>query len=152
MHEPTVSDFGLLKRILRYIKGTLHMGLYLRKSSNLSLSAYCDSDHAGCKKTRRSTTGFCVLLGPNLISWSARRQETVSNSSTKAEYRALTATAHEITWLSFLLRDLKISQQFPTLLQCDNLSTVYLSTNPALHKRSKHFDTDFHYIREQVAL
>ncbi|XP_019086346.1 PREDICTED: uncharacterized protein LOC109126899 [Camelina sativa] len=152
MHEPTVSDFAFLKRILRYIKGILHMGIYIKRSSNLSLSAFCDSDHAGCKKTRQSTTGFCILLGPNMISWSARRQETVSNSSKKVEYRALTATAHEITWLSFLLRDLQVSQQFPTLLRCDNLSAVYLSANPALHKRSKHFETDFHYIREQVAL
>ncbi|XP_019092302.1 PREDICTED: uncharacterized protein LOC109129119 [Camelina sativa] len=152
MHEPTISDFGLLKRILRYIKGTIQMGLSIKKSFNLSLSAFCDSDHSGCKKTRRSTSGFCILLGPNLISWSARRQETVSHSSTEAEYRALTDTAHEITWLSFLLRDLRISQQFPTLLQCDNLSAVDLSTNPALHKCSKHFDTDFHYIWEQVAL
>ena len=152
MHSPTISDFGLLKRILRYIKGTITMGFHIRKDSNLLLSGYCDSDWAGCKETRRSTTGFCTILGKNLISWSAKRQQTVSNSSTEAEYRALTALAKEVTWLSFLLRDLGILQSQPTLLQCDNLSAVYLSTNPALHSRSKHFDTDYHYIREQVAL
>lgn len=152
MHAPTIADFGLLKRILRYIKGTIDMGLHIRKDNNLSLSAYCDSDYAGCRETRRSTSGICIFLGPNLISWSAKRQQTVSKSSTEAEYRSLTATAQEITWLSFLLRDLGISQSHPTLLQCDNLSAVYLSANPALHNRSKHFDTDYHYIREQVAL
>lgn len=109
MHAPTVVDFGLLKRVLRYIKGTIHMGLSIKKNENLSLVAYSDSDYAGCKETRRSTTGFCTLLGSNLISWSAKRQETVLKSSTEAEYRALTAVARELTWLSFLLRDLGIN-------------------------------------------
>ena len=152
MHSPTQTDFGLLKRILRYIKGTLHLGLHIKKDRGLVLSAYCDSDWAGCKETRRSTTGFCTLLGPNLISWSAKRQPTVSRSSTEAEYRALCSTAQETTWISFLLRDLGVAQPCSTVLRCDNLSAVYLSANPALHNRSKHFDTDFHYIREQVAL
>lgn len=76
----------------------------------------------------------------------------MSRSSTKAEYRALCSTAHKIAWISQLLRDLNISQPHATMLLCDNLYAVYLSMNPALHKRSKHFDTDWHYIREQVAL
>lgn len=152
MHAPTVADFGFLKRILRYIKGTQHLGLHVNKLTTLQLSVYCDSDWAGCKETRRSTTGFCTLLGPNLLSWSAKRQAMVSRSSTEAEYRALGATAQEIAWISFLLRDLGISQPHATMLLCDNLSAVYLSANPAMHKRSKHFDTYFHYIREQVAL
>ena len=152
MHLPTVSNFGLLKRILRYIKGTLGMGLPIKRNSELAVSGYSDSDWAGCKSTRRSTTGFCILLGSNLISWSAKRQPTVSNSSTEAEYRALTYAAREITWISLLLRDLGVSQYRPTQVFYDNLSAVYLSSNPALHNRSKHFDTDYHYIREQVAL
>ena len=152
MHSPTVSDFGLLKRILRYLKGTTTLGLHIRKDKCMSLLTYYDSDWAGCQQTRRSTTGFCTFLGSNLVSWSAKRQETVSRSSTEAEYRALCETPQEITWMSQLLRDLKVPQPHATLLLCDNLSAVYLSTNPALHKRSKHFDTDYHYIREQVAL
>lgn len=152
MHAPTDADFCFLKRILWYIKGTATLGLHIRKDSAMQLSAFCDSDWAGCKETRRSTTGFCTLLGPNLISWSAKRQPTVSRSSTEAEYRALGATAQEITWISFLLRDIGLHQPQSTLLLCDNLSAVYLSTNPAMHKRSKHFDTDYHCIREQVAL
>lgn len=128
------------------------MGLHIRRDNDLKLTAYCDSDWSGCKETKRSTTGLCTLLGPNLISWSAKRQDTVSSSSTEAEYRALATTTREITWISFLLRDLGIEQLGPTLLQCDNLSAIYLSANPTLHKRSKHFLNDWHFIREQVAL
>ena len=152
MHAPTVTDFGLLKRILRYIKGTLMLGLHIRKNQLLVLNAYSDSDWAGCKETRRSTTGLCTLLGQNLISWSAKRQATVSKSSTEAEYRALTSAAQDLTWLSVLLRDLNVPQYRLIILHCDNLSAVYLNANPALDSRSEHFNTDFHYIREQVVL
>ncbi|KAL9308946.1 putative FBD domain-containing protein [Arabidopsis thaliana] len=131
MHLPTVSDFGLLKRILRYIKGTLGMGLPIKRNSELVVSGYSDSDWAGCKSTRRSTTGFCILLGSNLISWSAKRQPTVSNSSTEAEYRALTYAAREITWISLLLRDLgKLSNSLLTYSRlingCSVLEELYI--------------------------
>lgn len=147
-----MGDFGLLKRILRYIKDTITLGVQIHKDKDLVLMGYSDSDWAGCKETRRSTTGFCILLGSNLISWSAKRQPTVAKSSTGAEYRALTAAAQELKWISTLVKDLNIPQFSPTILHCDHLSAVYLSANPAMHNRSKHFDTDFHYIREQVGL
>ncbi|XP_019091092.1 PREDICTED: uncharacterized protein LOC109128703 [Camelina sativa] len=152
MHSPTESDFGLLKRILRYLRGTSKMGLHLYKNSPLHLVSYSDSDYAGCKDTRRSTFGFCVLLDTNIVSWSAKRQPTVSRSSTEAEYHALASTASELTWTASVLRDLSISQSYAALLHYDNLSAVHLSANPVLHNRSKHFDIDYHYVREQVAL
>lgn len=89
MHAPTVTDFTHLKRILCYIRGTKAYDIYLYKCSPLSLIAYSDSDWAGCRNTRRSTTGFCALLGSSLVSWCAKRQSTVSRSSTEAEYMAL---------------------------------------------------------------
>lgn len=82
MHAPTMTDFGLLKRILRYIKGTLELGLHIRKDQVLVLSSFSDSDWAGCRDSRRSTTGVCTFLGQNLVSWSAKRQPTVAKSST----------------------------------------------------------------------
>lgn len=106
MHAPTVSDFGLLKRTLRYVKGTLKAGLPIVKEQNLLLTAFCDSDWSGCKDTRRSTAGFCIFLGSTILSWSAKRQDSVSHSSTEAEYRSLTSTARELTWIANLLRDL----------------------------------------------
>lgn len=142
----------MLKRILRYLRGTLQLGINITHDSDLNLKAYSDSDWAGCKETRHSITGFCTLLGSNLISWSAKRQPTVSHSSTEAEYRALALTASELTWISSILQDLNIAQPHPAKLFCDNLSAVYLTANLVLHSRSKHIDVDYHYIRERVAL
>lgn len=152
MHAPTVSDFNLLKRILRYLRGTTAYGVNINKNSTLVVSAFSDADWAGCKDTRRSTTGFCTYLGSNAVSWSAKRQSTVSRSSTEAEYRALAETSAELTWLASLLRDIGIPQTGPAVLYCDNLSAVHLTVNPAFHARSKHFETDWHYTRERVAL
>ncbi|XP_019082679.1 PREDICTED: uncharacterized protein LOC109125489 [Camelina sativa] len=97
MHEPSVSDFNLLKCILRYIKGTTTMGISFDIYSDSNLTAYSDSDYIGCEKSSRSTGGFCTFLGRNMISWSSRKQETVSKSSTEAEYRAMSETASKIT-------------------------------------------------------
>lgn len=103
MHSPTISNFSMLKRILRCIRGTTMYGLHLFKDSSLSLSAFNDSDWAGCCDTRRSTKGFYALLGSNVVSWCAKRQPTVSRSSTEAEYIALAQTACELTgrWLTY---------------------------------------------------
>jgi hypothetical protein len=80
MHAPYDSHFSLIKRIIRYVKGTLDHGLTLHRSSSHTLLAYSDADWAGCPDTRRSTSGYCMYLGDNLISWSSRRQTTVSRS------------------------------------------------------------------------
>ncbi|KAG7584280.1 Reverse transcriptase RNA-dependent DNA polymerase [Arabidopsis suecica] len=152
MHIPSVSDFNLLKRVLRYLKGTLKMGLYLTSETDYTPRAYCDSDHAGCKQTRRSTGGFCTFLGSNIISWSAKRQPTVARSSTEAEYRCVSDTAAELSWIGALMKEIGLPQTNIPEIYCDNLSAVYLSANPVLHTRSKHFATHFHYAREMVAM
>jgi hypothetical protein len=103
MHAPRSSHLNLVKRIIRYIKGTLDLGTQIIPSSPSSLIAYSDADWAGCPDTRRSTTGFCVFLGDNLISWSAKRQLTVSRSSAEAEYRAVAHVVAESCWIRQLL-------------------------------------------------
>uniref|UniRef100_M4DMN8 Integrase catalytic domain-containing protein n=1 Tax=Brassica campestris TaxID=3711 RepID=M4DMN8_BRACM len=151
MHKPTMADFHLLKRVLRYIKGTITMGLHFYSDSDSSLKAFCDSDWAGCSETRRSTGGFCTMLGTNLISWSAQKQDSVSRSSTEAEYRCLSDTAAELSWIADVLQELGSAPKKPAEVFCDNLSAVHLTANPVLHKKSKHFATHYHYAREQVA-
>lgn len=96
MHSPTVSDFDLLKRILRYVRGTTDMGINFTKETDCVVRAYSDSDWGGCPSTHRSTRGFCTFLGSNLISWSSLKQPSVSRSSTEAEYRSLSQTATEL--------------------------------------------------------
>lgn len=152
MHEPTQSDFTLLKRLLRYIRGTSSFGIHISKSVLLDVSAFSDSDWVGCKETRRLTTGFCTYLGDNLVSWSAKKQTTVSRSSTEAKYRAMAETCAELTWIAFLLCDVHLLQSRPAVLKCDNLSAVQLTINPSFHARTKHFETDWHYTRERVAI
>ena len=149
---PSVSDFTLLKRILRYVKGTYEMGISISATANSTMICYSDSDWAGCPETRRSTGGFCSFLGSNIISWSAKRHETVSKSSTEAEYRTMSLAASEVAWLQNLVNVMGLQQTVTPLMLCDNLSAVCLTANPRFHKRTKHFEVDFHYVRERVAL
>lgn len=152
MHSPSVADFSNLKRILRYVKGTLQYGINLTGDTDFTIRAYSDSDWSRCKDTSRSTGGFCTFLGKNIISWSAKKHPTVSRSSTEAEYRTMSYAAEELKWLSCLLGEMGLSQTVPPELYCDNMSACYLTANPTQHNRTKHFDNDFHYVRERVAL
>ncbi|XP_075666058.1 uncharacterized protein LOC142635884 [Castanea sativa] len=151
LHSPTEDHFLAVKRILCYVKGTLHFGLNFRSSTTPgALVAYSDADWAGCPDTRRSTSGYSIYLGNNLVSWSAKKQPTVSRSSCESEYRALALTAAELLWLMHLLRDLKVSLSQQPLLLCDNKSAIFLSSNPVSHKRAKHVELDYHFLRELV--
>ena len=152
MHAPRDTHWALVKRILRYIRGTTAMGLTLTASPDTSLVAYSDADWAGCPDTRRSTSGYCVYLGPSLISWSSKRQPTVSRSSAEAEYRAVANAVAECSWLRQLLQELLYEVTKATLVYCDNVSAVYLAANPVHHRRTKHIELDIHFVREHVAL
>jgi hypothetical protein len=114
------------------------------------VSAFSDADWAGCPDDRRSTRGFAVFLGSNLISWSARKQPTVSRSSTEVEYKALANAAAEVMWVQKLLSELKIPHPKVARLWCDNLGAKYLTKNPVFHARTKHVEIDFHFVCEQV--
>ncbi|GJU27803.1 retrovirus-related pol polyprotein from transposon TNT 1-94 [Tanacetum coccineum] len=151
LHAPTDAHFQSVKRILRYVKGTITYGLIFRRPHSNSILGYSDADWARCIETRRSTYGYSIFLGGNLVSWSAKKQPTVSRSSCESEYRAMANTAAEIIWITHLLRELHaLPPDRPTLL-CDNKSALFMSQNPVSHKRAKHIDLDYHFVRELVA-
>ncbi|XP_022008513.1 uncharacterized mitochondrial protein AtMg00810-like [Helianthus annuus] len=134
MHAPREPHFQYLKRILRYLKGTSEHVFHIRPSPSLKITAYSDADWEGCPDSRRSTSGYCVFLGENLISWPSKRQHTVSRSSAEAEYHGVANTAAETSWVRNLLLELHIPTREATIIFCDNVSDVYLSDNPVQHQ------------------
>ncbi|XP_071715239.1 uncharacterized protein [Rutidosis leptorrhynchoides] len=147
-HDPT--QYRSLVGALQYVKGTLSYGLSFLHASSPNVLGYSDADWARCIETRRSTYGYSIFLGGNLVSWSAKKQPTVARSSCESKYRAMANTAAEILWLTHLLRELHVLPYgHPTLL-CDNCSAIFLSRNPFSHKRAKHIDIDYHFVRELV--
>jgi len=151
MHDPREPHLAALKRILRYVRGTLHLGLLLRPSPATDLVVYTDADWAGCPDTRKSTSVYTVFLGDNLVSWSSKRQNTVSRSNAEAEYRAVANGVAEASWPRQLLLELHAPLRRATLVYCDNISAVYMSSNPVQHQRTKHIEIDLHFVREKVA-
>jgi len=152
IHDPREPPLAALKRILRYIRGTLDLGLLLRPSTATDLVVYTNADWAGGPDTRKSTSGYAVFLGDNLISWSSKRQNTVSRSNAEAKYRAVANGVAEATWLRQLLLELHAPLRCATLVYCDNISAVYITSNPVQHQRTKHIEIDLHFIRERVAI
>jgi hypothetical protein len=152
MHDAREPHLTAMKRILRYLRGTPDFGLLLRRLSSSGLVVYTDADWAGYPDTRHSTSGYAVFLGDNLVSWSAKRQTVVSHSNIEAEYRAVTNCVAEATWLRQLLHELQAPPSRCTLVYCDNINVVYLSTNPVQHQRTKHVEIDLHFVREKVAI
>ncbi|KAM1340841.1 hypothetical protein ACFX2H_039173 [Malus domestica] len=150
MAQPTDLHMFLVKRILRYIQGTIGYGLQYTKSKEFNITAYSDSDWAADINTRRSITGFVVYLGTNPISWQSKKQSTVSRSSTEAEYKALAHCAADVFWIRSVFKDIHQYILVPPSLYCDNLSALALSSNPVFHSKIKHLDTYYHFVREKV--
>jgi hypothetical protein len=151
MQSPSSSHWVAVKRILRYLKGTLSHGITLKLATSFILHAYSDADWADSLDDCKSTTGFCVYLGPNLISWGSKKQPTVARSSTEAEYKALAVTSSEVMWLQYLLAELQASLISPPVLWCDNIGASFLASNPMINARTKYMEVDYHFVRERVA-
>jgi hypothetical protein len=149
MHKPSPAHLVAAKCILRYLKGTLDRGL-LFQLGPFALTAFTDADWAGDPCDRRSTSGIVVFLGNNPITWLAKKQHTVSRSSTEAEYRSLASGAAELAWIRQVLCDLGLFLPSAPLIWCDNTSALALASNPVFHGRTKHIEVDYHFIRERV--
>uniref|UniRef100_A0A803NJ32 Polyprotein n=1 Tax=Cannabis sativa TaxID=3483 RepID=A0A803NJ32_CANSA len=152
LKSPTINHWNACKRILRYVKGTPHLSLHFRPSTLLNLEGYSDADWPASLDDRKSTSGYCIFLGGNLINWSSRKQKVVARSLTESEYRALASAATELVWINSLMSELGLTlHKTPPVLWCDNQSAQSLALNPIFHTRTKHIELDVHYIRDQIS-
>lgn len=152
MEGPNKEHWTAIKRIVRYIAGTLNYGIKLKKGGNceLSLLGYTDSDCSGDLVHRKSTSGILFFLGSNPVTWSSQKQKVVALSSCEAEYIAAALGVCQGVWLSTLLADIMKEEVKKFSLLIDNKSAIELSKNPVYHDRSKHIDTRYHYIRDCI--
>ncbi|KAJ9557913.1 hypothetical protein OSB04_012527 [Centaurea solstitialis] len=147
--DPRDSHLSAVKRILRYLKGTPDFGLWYPKDSGFELIAYTDSDHAGCKLNRKSTSGACQFLGDKLVSWSSRKQNCVSLSTAEAEYVAAACCCSQVLWMKTQLADFGYTMH-RILIYCDSKSAIQITANPVQHSRTKHIDIRYHFIKDHV--
>ena len=117
---------------------------------SLEVTGYSDADWAGCPMDRRSTSGYCVFLGGNLVSWKSKKQTVISRSSAEAEYRAMANVAGELQWIRMLLAEIGLPMTGSSTLCCDNQSAIHIASNPVFHERTKHIEVDCHFVREKV--
>ena len=148
--NPKESHLSSVKRILRYLKHTPSIGLWYPKGASFLLLGYSDSDFAGCRVDRKSTSGGCHLLGRSLVSWSSKKQNSVALSTAEAEYIAAGACCAQILYMKQTLLDFGVHLENVPLL-CDNESAVKIANNPVQHSRTKHIDIRHHFLRDHVA-
>ncbi|XP_019181389.1 PREDICTED: uncharacterized protein LOC109176413 [Ipomoea nil] len=142
----------------RRLVGALHYLTITRPDLAYAVNRLCQFmhsptvDHWGLLKRvlRKSTSGYAVFLGSNLISWLSRKQRTVARSSIEAEYKPLADVSAEVTWVVSLLRELGMHTGKPSTLWCDNLGATYLCANPVFHAGTKHVEIDYHFVRDKV--
>ena len=149
MSAPTDAHMKEVYHLLRYLKATSEHGILLAKNSDFHIRAYCDSDWGSCPNSRKSVTGFAIMLGNSLISWKSKKQGVVARSTAEGEYRAMATTCCELTWLLALLRDLTVKPPLPMHLFCDNQAALYIVKNLVFHEQTKHIEVDCHYVRDQ---
>jgi hypothetical protein len=147
--DPKESHLIAVKRIFRFLKGTPNLGIWYPKDTGFDLTGYTDSDYAGCRIDRKSTSGSCQFLGRRLISWYSKKQHSVSTSTAEAEYIAAGSCCAQILWIRNQLNDYGlVLNKIPIF--CDNTSAIAISNNPVQHSRTKHIDIRYHFIREHV--
>jgi hypothetical protein len=147
--SPRTSHRQTVKRIFRYLQSAPGLGLRYYSSSTISLHGFSDADFAGCRVERKSTSGTCQFLGSSLVSWSSRKQSSVAQSTTKAEYVAATSCCSQLLWISYTLRDFGEECTHIPLL-CDSTSAISVGKNPVLHSRTKHIEVRYHFLRDNV--
>lgn len=143
MHKPTETHWQAAKQVLRYLAGTVSHGIHMKVGSPLTLHAFTDADWAGDRDDYVSTNAYVIYLGSTPVSWSSKKQNGVTRSSTEAEYRAVANTALKLRWICSLLQELGIRIPITPAIYCDNVGATYLCANPVFHSRMKHIAIDF---------
>jgi hypothetical protein len=147
--NPKESHITIVKRIMKYLKGTTNVGLWYPKGSVCDLVGYSKLDDAGCKTDRKSTSGTCHILGNTLVSWACKKQSCVALSIAKEEYIAVGSCCAQILWLKQQLSDFRLNLGCIPL-RCDNTSAINITKNPFMHCRAKHIDIRHHFLRDHV--
>ncbi|XP_024013200.1 uncharacterized protein LOC112087523 [Eutrema salsugineum] len=132
MQKPRTKHWEAAIRVVKYLKGS-----------------YCDSDWATCPMTRRSLKGFIVMLGNAPLAWKTKKHDTVSCSSTEAEYRAMGFTVRELKWNHELLSCFGVPHTQPMRLHCDSKSALLIASNLVFHEMTKHLETDCHFVQDE---
>ncbi|KAH9792467.1 hypothetical protein KPL71_004134 [Citrus sinensis] len=146
---PKESHLLAVKRIFRYLSGTIDIGLWYPRGTHIDLTCFSDADFAGYKVDRKSTSGTCYILGHSLVSWFSKKQNSVALSTTEAEYIAAGSCCAQALWMKQTLRDYGINlEQIP--IKCDNTSAINLSKNPIQHSRTKHIEIRHYFLRDHV--
>ncbi|KAL4182659.1 hypothetical protein AMTRI_Chr11g94310 [Amborella trichopoda] len=151
MHNPSVRHLGAAKRILRYIRATSNYGIWYKPIPNFQLVGFTDSDCAGFVDDRKSTSGYVFNLGSGAVSWSSKKQATAALPSPEAEYIAATTIVCQTVWIKRILEDLQQVQGHATEIYCDNKATTSMTKNHVFHRRTKHIELRYHFIRDIVA-
>lgn len=148
--QPKETQLKVVKRILRYVKRTLDYGIFYPKNDSFDLISYCDADYAVCKSDCKSTSGTCHFLGHSLVFWFSKKKNTVSLSTTKAEYISAALACSQVIYTQQTLKDfgLNISK---SLIYYDKISATNLSKNPTHHVRTKHIDRRHHVLRDNIS-
>ena len=154
--NPGKSHVGALKRVLRYLKGSIDFQLTCGAESSgssgsmLAVLGHCDSDWGASVDDRRSVSGTVFTIAGGAVTWQAQRQKSVALSTVEAEYMAACQAAKDAVWLRALLVGLGLNASAPTSIHCDSQGAIALAKNPEHHQRSKHIDMRYHFVREQV--
>ncbi|KAK6128492.1 hypothetical protein DH2020_037776 [Rehmannia glutinosa] len=148
--NPKESHMSAVKRIFRYLKGTIQYGLFYPKNENFCLKGYSDSDYAGNIDDRKSTSGSCQFLGDCLVSWFSKKQNCVSLSTAEAEYISAAFCCTQLLWMKQTLADYKCSFENVPIF-CDNISVINIAQNPVHHNRTKHIEIRHHFLRDCVS-
>ena len=150
MHQPQEEHMNAALRIVRYLKGTANYGVFLKKGTDLEIDGYTDADWASNPVDRKSTGGYFIFIGGNLVTWRSKKQKVVALSSAEAEFRGIKSGLMEIIWLRRLLTEIGFSPNRKSKLFCDNKAAISISENPVQHDRTKHVEVDRHFIKEKL--